>query len=401
MNAIINVAKREIERIASSNIYLFLLFILPVTLFVFLAYIFMTGVVRDIPVAVCNSDNSELSRTFINMIETTGSMKIVKYTESETSLKNEFLNGNIYAGFYIPSGFETDIKSGKSSSVVVYNNTTNLITGNTILKDAATFIKTFSAGVLLKKIRSKGIVEEQAMNIVNPVKIDSRPLYNPNYNYLNYLVPGLIPVMLQMIIMLLSAILISSEFSGNSLISLFEAGENKVYAIIIGKSIPHLIVYISSVFLVLGILYPFFKIEISGSVVTLFLFFVLFISACFFYGLMISCFSKNYLQTTEISLFLNTPAFIFSGFIFPLWAMPAPHTWFAQLMPFTHFIDGYLKLGVMGAAVSSAMPQILRLSVFVVIPILVIYVFLLIHKKKILSNTEREYVIDRGEAADV
>lgn len=401
MTAIINVAKREIERIASSKIYIFLLFILPVTLFVFLAYIFMTGVVRDIPVAVCNADNGELSRTFTNMIESTGSMKIVKYVESEAELKKEFLNGNINAGFYIPGGFETDIKSGRGSSVVVYNNTTNLITGNTVLKDATTFIKTFSAGVLLKKIRSKGITEDQAMNIINPVKIDTRPLYNPNYNYLNYLVPGLIPVMFQMIIMLLSAILISSEFSGNSLQSLFETAGNKVYAVIIGKSIPHLLIYISTVLLILGIIYPFFKIEVTGSIVYVFLFFSLFILACFFYGLMISCFSKNYLQTTEISLFLNTPAFIFSGFIFPLWAMPAPHTWFAQLMPFTHFIDGYLKMGVMGTDASPAMPQILRLSGFVVIPFAVIYVYMLIHKKKILTNTESDYKIDNGEEIDV
>jgi ABC-2 type transport system permease protein len=252
MNAIFNVAKREIERIASSKIYIFLLFILPLTLFVFIAYIYQTGLVRDIPVAVCNSDNGELSRTFTNMIESTGSMKIIKYVASEADLKTEFLNGNIYAAFYIPNGFENDIKSGKGSSIVVYNNTTNIITGNTVLKDATTFIKTMSAGVLIKKIRSKGIIEEQAMNIVNPVKIDTRPLYNPNYNYLNYLVPGLIPVMLQMIIMLLSAILISSEFSGNSIESLFETAGNKVYAIIIGKSLPHLLIYLSTVFLILG-----------------------------------------------------------------------------------------------------------------------------------------------------
>jgi ABC-2 type transport system permease protein len=401
MNAIVNIANRELGRIASSKIYIFLLFILPVTLFAFLAYIFTTGVVRDIPVAICNSDNGELSRTFTSMVESTGSMKIAKYVASETELREEFLNGNIYAGFYIPSGFEADIKSGKGSSVIVYNNTTNLITGNTVLKDATTFIKTFSAGVLMKKIRSKGMAELQAMDIVNPVKLDTRPLYNPNYNYLNYLVPGLIPVMFQMIIMLLSAILISSEFSGNSLQSLFEAAGNKVYAVIIGKSIPHLMIYLSTVFLILGIVYPFFKIEVTGSILYVFLFFILFILACFFYGLMISCFSKNYLQTTEISLFLNTPAFIFSGFIYPLWAMPAPHTWFAQLMPFTHFIDGYLKLGVMGTSLTSAMPQIMGLVGFVVIPFIVIYVFMLIHKKKILSDTEGEYIIDNQEAVDV
>jgi ABC-2 type transport system permease protein len=116
---------------------------------------------------------------------------------------------------------------------------------------------------------------------------------------------------------------------------------------------------------------------------------------------MFSCFSKNYLQTTEISLFLNTPAFIFSGFVYPLWAMPALHTWFAQLMPFTHFIDGFLKLGIMGTSLASALPEISRLSVFVAVPLIVITVFLSYHKRKIINKTETEFHLNNGEIEDV
>lgn len=401
MEHIIRVSKREIERISSSKIYMFMLFILPITLFIFLAYIYETGVVRDIPVAVCNSDNGELSRIFVNFIESTGSMKIVKHTVTESELKDEFLKGNISAGFVIPDKFEENIKSGKSSSIVVYNNTMNLITGNTVLRDATTFIKTMSAGILLKKFRSKGLMENEAMGIINPVKIDTRALYNPNYNYLTYLVPGLIPVMLQMIIMLLSSILISSEFTSHTFKELMETSGNRVYAIIAGKAIPHLFIYTSIVFAIVGLLYPFYKIDFSGSIITTILFFILFISSSFFYGLFFSCFGKNYLFTTELSLFFNTPAFIFSGFIFPLWAMPVQHTWFAQLMPFTHFIDGYLKISVMNTGISAAIPQILRLSLFTVIPILLITVILKVHKNLIFKNKEKEYQINEEEITDV
>jgi len=400
MKEIIAVIKRELNRIVSSKIYIFFLFVFPVIIFSFLLYIYNTGVLRNIPVAVCDKDNSELSRTFLNFVESTGSMKINKYTASETELKNEIYDGNISAAFVIPENFESDIKSGKGSSVIVYNNTTNLVIGNTVLKDASTFIKTFSAGVLLKKIRSKGIYENEAMNILNPIKIDSHPLYNPNYNYLNYLAPGLVPVILQMIIMLLAAILISSEFSSNTFKNLMQTANNKVYAVILGKSLPYLFLFSITFLLILGIIFPFFKVEINGSILNSILLFIIFVASSFFYGLSFSCITKNYLQTTEISLFFNTPAFIFSGFVYPLWAMPRPHFLFAQLMPFTHFIDAFLKVGFMDAELKYALPEIFRLSLFILIPIIFVYAFLLYHKYLIKNNKEENYLLE-GDVADV
>lgn len=381
-----NVMKREFRRIASSKFYLFMLFILPVSLFSFLAYVYETGVLRGIPAAVCDYDNSELSRTYINFIESTGSIRIVKYVQSESDIKKEFLDGNIYAAFVIPGNFEKDTKSGKSASVTVYNNTTNLITGNTVYKDALTFTKMFSGGVLLKKMRSKGITEETAMNILNAVKIDSRPLYNPNYNYLNYLIPGLVPVMLQMAIMLLTAVIISSEFTHKSFGALLEAAGGKVSALLAGKAAPYLLINTATALLIPGLFYSFFKIDISGSLAGAALLFILFSVSCVFFGILISSFSKNYMFTTEISLFLNTPAFIFSGFVYPFRAMPGPHVWFAQLMPFTHFIDAYIKIGVMDTPLTAALPEILTLTAFAFFSVTFTLIILHLRKRRFLKR---------------
>ena len=386
MNYAIDVAKREFKRIASSKFYMFMLFILPVSLFSFFAYVYKTGVLREIPVAVCDYDNSELSRTYINFIESTGSMKILKYVQSEADIRKEFLDGNIYAAFVIPGDFEIDTKSGKPTSVIVYNNTTNLITGNTVYKDALTFTKMFSGGVLLKKMRSKGITEESAMNILNAVKIDSRPLYNPNYNYLNYLIPGLVPVMLQMAIMLLTAVIISSEFSHGNFGNLLEAAGGRVWALLAGKAAPYLLINTATALLIPGLFYSFFNVDMPGSTAGAALLFILFSVSCVFFGILISSFSRNYMFTAEISLFLNTPAFIFSGFVYPFRAMPGPHVWFAQLMPFTHFIDAYLKIGVMESPLNTAFPEILTLTSFTLLSIVFTLAILYLRKRHFLKR---------------
>ncbi|MGV8016913.1 MAG: ABC transporter permease [Ignavibacteria bacterium] len=389
MNYTFNVAKREFRRIGSSKFYLFMLFLLPLSLFSFFAYVYETGVLREIPVAVCDYDNSELSRTYINFIESTGSMKILKYVQSEADIRNEFLDGSIYAAFVIPYNFEKNTKSGKPASVIVYNNTTNLITGNTVYKDALTFTKMFSGGVLLKKMRSKGIKEETALNILNAVKIDSRPLYNPNYNYLNYLIPGLVPVMLQMAIMLLTAVIISSEFSHGNFGNLLEAAGGSVWALLAGKAVPYLLINTATALLIPGLFYSFFKVDMPGSLTGAALLFILFSVSCVFFGILISTLSKNYMFTAEISLFLNTPAFIFSGFVYPFRAMPGPHVWFAQLMPFTHFIDAYLKIGVMNSPVKDALQEIIKLTAFVFISIAITLVILYLRKRQLLKPEAR------------
>ena len=214
--SILNIMKREFGRIAERKTLYMLMIILPIVLFFLYALIYKNEIVRELPVAICDNDHSQLSRTLTEFVESTSSMAVVKYVNSVDEIKQAFRRGEIQGAFYIPEDFEKTIKFGKPSTVVIYKNTSNLIIGNLILKDGSAVVKTFSGGVLLKKLRSKGMGVDQAMNIVNPVKLETQSLYNPNYSYESYLVPGLLAVTLQMLIMISSVIVISSEFTHNT-----------------------------------------------------------------------------------------------------------------------------------------------------------------------------------------
>ncbi len=383
--AIIKVIKREIKRITNNKTIYLLSIFLPFFLFTFLAYIYNEGVVRQIPIAVCDLDKSELSHTYLQYIESTGSMKIVNYVDSQDELMDEFRKGNIYAGIYIPSDLESVIKKNGNSTIIFYNNTTNLITSNIIYRDATVISKKISGSILLKKLRSKGIPEHNILNMINPVSIEVQSLYNPYYNYLIYLVPGLIPAMLQMIIMLVSVLLISSEFTHKTFNELLETANFSLLAVFLGKSIPHILIHTATSLGILGILYPAVGIQPAGSLLPVLLFFICFMFASFFLGMAISVIIHDQLFATEIALFINTPAFIFSGFVYPLWAMPEAHTIFSQLMPFTHFLDGFLKLYFMGASLSEAGSEFFKLGIFILTSIVVTLVLLFHQKRKYLK----------------
>jgi ABC-2 type transport system permease protein len=361
--------RRIVER---KTIYLFTVF-MPMIFFFFFAYIYVDGVLRNIPVAIFDEDNSEISRLIIRSIEATSGFSVKEYVNSNGEIQNDFRKGKIQGAFYIPHNLERDLKKGKPTTVIVFSDAANLIVSNTTLKEATAVIKTVSAGVLLKKLRSAGMRPEEAMNIITPIRVETQTMYNPNYNYLNYLVSGLLPVMFQMIIMTVAVLLISSEFVHSTIGDLLATAKDNVWAIIWGKSLPHLALHAATVLGMIGIIFPIFGMQIIGSTVGTILFLFYFTCVVFFFGLMISALIHDQQLAAEISLFINVPAFIFSGFTFPLWGVPSLHNAFAQIIPSTHFIFGFLKIYQMGAPVWSVWPEALELTAFLVVSLAVTY----------------------------
>lgn len=377
---------REFKRIRERKTLFLLEIIFPIILFFLFSEIYKEELIREMPIAIYDADNSSLSRTISQFIDSSPTLKITESLNSIDEVKNEFIKGRIKGAFVIPRNLEKDVKSGQSSSVIVYKNSSNILVGNYILKESAAIIKTVSGGALLKKLRSSGLTNEKAMAVVNPIQIETASLYNPNYSYENYLMPGLVTFTLQMMVMLAAVIVISSEYSHQSFNELVNLAGNSAHKLLIGKSIPHLLIHFASVTLILGIIFPLYNITIHGSFFTVFALMVIFIFASFFLGLLISAIINDQLLATEIAVFINTPAFIFSGFTFPIWGMPFIHTIFAQILPYTHFLKAFLKVYQMGASFSDITNEIIVLSLFGIVSIIGILITL---KIKMRNHNEK------------
>ncbi|HTY38563.1 MAG TPA: ABC transporter permease [Bacteroidota bacterium] len=352
------IAIRETERLSTRRTLLLLMTVLPIALSFLLAFIYKNEVVTDIPMAVVDQDRSELSRLLTRSVDATRSMKVVMSLSSVGEIREQMRKGTILGALYIPDGLERELKKGKQAHVVIYKGSFNLIIGNSILKDATTIVKTVSAGVLMNKFRKAGMTEDQALALANPIRLDSNNLFNPNYNYESYFVPCLIAAMFQMLILVTSVLLISSEHHDGTLRSLLDLADGNTAAILIGKSLPHLAIHAATTLFILGIIFPLFGIPVHGSLLLL-LGYVLFANAAvFFLGFLISSLVHNQLFATEIAVFITTPAVLFSGYTFPIEAMPVPHGIFAQLLPFTSFFAGFIKIYEMGDSVWMLGPEI-------------------------------------------
>lgn len=361
--AFIEVAKRELNIAAGNPSVRNLLLIIPSVVFVLLAFIYIEGAISDIPVAVLDEDNSELSRTIVSFLDATEQMNVTYYLSSEDDLNNFFINHKEHAVFRIPKNTELDVVTGKGANIQTYTNSSNIIFGNILLREAYIVMGTVSAGATIERFIAAGLTEDMAMDLALPVIVNYKPLYNPVYNYLYYLVPGLLTVLLQMIIFFVSTRAVNSEFSNGTYNELLFIAKGNPVNVIAGKSIVYLFFGLAlSAFILM--IFVAFGIPFQDSIWELIVLFTFFLLANIMIGLMLSSTIEDEILSLDIAFFYNSPAFVFSGFTFPMIGMPFFDTLYAQFIPYTHFLYAFFKVYQIGTDISFIWNELIALAIF-------------------------------------
>lgn len=381
----IKVAEREINIAGQNKSVRNLMLIVPIIVFLLLGFIYLKGALREIPVAVYDQDNTKLSRTLVDLLNSSASIEVTYYLSSEDDIETFFLNHDEHAIFRIPFGMERDVMKGKNTVVQALTNSSNIIYGNVLLREAYTIVGTMSAGITIKKLVATGLTEHDALNLALPINVSAKPLFNPIYNYLYYLLPGLMTVLLQMIVFFISTRSINSEYNKGTFGNLLETSNNSAWNIIIGKSLVYFMLsiaiamYIALVFMVFGI--PF-----KDRVVELLILFSVFILSNIALGQMLSASIDDEMLALDIAFFYNSPAFVFSGFTFPMFGMPFFDSLYAQFIPYTHFLYAFFKVYQIGAPFSYISSDVLILLLFMFVGFITAYTALRIRIKQVKQS---------------
>ncbi|ATL49036.1 ABC transporter [Chitinophaga caeni] len=365
IRSVLNICTREWKRILTRPDHYIVLILMPPLLFIFYALIYQNQKAYDLPVVIWDEDHSALSRQLTFMLEQTESIHITGQVNGMEELKTLMQKGKISGAVHFPARMERDIKSRHPVTIPVFTNASALVPGKLIYSDASTVLITAASGVILQKFQKLGMTEAKAMALVMPIQLDTYRLYNPAYNYQQYLVPGLITVALQMMIIMVSVLAINTEWNEGSMQELHGLSNGSAGNIILGKTLAHLGISWINFILVVGILFPYFNLSRSGHHLELFILFNFLSLACTGIGFMISVLAQDTMLAADVGLFYTSPAFVFSGFTFPRWAMPWYDQYYAQLMPYTSFLDGFFQVYFMGLPLSYAGIYMLKMSLFI------------------------------------
>ena len=363
MKTISQIIIREWKRIFSIPNFYVVLLVIPPVIFFFYGLIYQKQFAKELPMAVWDEDQSSVSRTLTDMMEQNENIHFTHTAFSNSEIEKLMKEGKIFGAVHFPKNMESDAKKNHQSNITLYTNGAYLVPAKMIYKGAAEIIIKGGLAVVLEKAEKQGMPAQTANALVQPIKLNSTILYNPDFNYKMYLTPGLITVGLQMALIVAAVLILNLEFKRNTIDDLLEISHSSSQ-IVIGKMLAHLSVSWILFVLVAFVVFPVYDLGKPGTDFNFFIIYTLMALACIGIGIMLSAMSDNLLFVTDVALFFTSPAFVFSGFTFPRWAMPWYDQLYSDIMPYTHFLDGFIKLYFMQLPMHYAMPEVYKLLLF-------------------------------------
>lgn len=365
---------REWKRIFSIPNFYVILLVIPPIIFLFYGLIYQKQFARELPMAVWDEDGSSVSRTLTDMMEQNENIHFTHVVFSNAEIEKLMKEGKIFGAVHFPKNMEADAKKNHQSNITLYTNGAYLVPAKMIYKGAAEIIIKGGLAVVLQKAEKQGMAADKANTLVQPIKLNTTVLYNPDFNYQLYLTPGLVTVGLQMALIVASVLILNLEFKKKTIDSLLDISTSSSQ-IIIGKMLAHLCIAWILFILISFVVFPVFDLGKPETNFSFFILYTLLALACIGIGMMLSAISDNLLIVVDVALFFTSPAFVFSGFTFPRWAMPWYDQLYADIMPYTHFLDGFIKLYFMELPLRYAALEMVKLMLFIGITFPVAIVF--------------------------
>lgn len=320
------------------------IFVAPVIQLIFLGYAANFDVDK-VSTLVYDMDKSYTSRKFIRKFSSSGYFEVKEYASNYDLVTESIDNGNVILALIIPSDFEEKINRNETAKVQAIfdgsdGNSASISAGYTQAITAG-----FSQRVLVEFLHSRGKV----INNFPYIDAKVRVWYNPTLKTRNFMVPGIVGLLVTLITLLLTSLAVVKEREIGTMEQLIVT-PLKPYQLIIGKLVPFMILGFMAVIIVLVGMRIIFDIHVKGNIPFLFFASFLYVLSTLGIGLFVSTISKTQQQAMMLSIFAGMmPMIYLSGFVFPIENMPVIIQYISYLVPLKYFmtiIRGVILKGI-------------------------------------------------------
>jgi len=337
-----------------------MLFAAPILQLVLLGYAASLDI-KNIPMVVCDLDNSKESRDLIEHYSGSGYFNLVGYTDDINAIDSYFRKSEAGIALIVPVNFGRDLLAGRNPQLVVAADGSDSNTGGIGLSYAGNIASTYARNILVKRAEQFNLIKDASG--LPQVTSQTRAWYNQDLKSVNYMVPGVLVMVLMLVMTVISAMAIVKEKEAGT-IEQIVVTPLRDSEFILGKMIPFTITGFIQVSLVLIVAVFFFKVPLTGSLPALLILSVLFVIVGLGFGIFVSSISKTQQQATMAAQFLLLfPMLILSGFIFPIENMPKFFQYITYLIPIRYALEIVRGIFLKGDTFSDLIPQTLALLV--------------------------------------
>ena len=312
---------------------------------------------KGLPAAVLALGQDRYTRSVVAALEVSGYYRFVRRPESAAEAESLMARGAISFLVTIPSDFGMRVERGDEPRILVEADATDPSASS----NAVGALQTIAARALTRALGTEEIALQQSESALSFV-VHRR--YNPEGITQYNIVPGLLGVILQMTMVMMTAMALTREIERGTMENLLAmpatAGE-----IMLGKVLPYLAVGAVQVVIVLGAAKLLFAVPFLGGLGLLLACVLVFVLALVLLGYTISTMARTQLQAMQLTFFFFLPSLMLSGFMFPFAGMPGWAQRLGELFPLTHFLRVIRAIMLKGADLGDIGDEVFYLSLFV------------------------------------
>src|SRR5262245_32600701 len=313
--------------------------------------------VKHMTTVVMDESRTYESRELVDKMQATGYFDIIGRVDSYQELRTSIDSAKALVGLVIDRDFGKDSHRGTPAKAFLIVNASDSTTSN----QATGIVSGIASGISLKVLSTKAGWKSHT----TPVDLRIRPWYNPELRTADFIIPGLIAIVLTFTLVQFTAISVVKERELGTLEQLQVTPITRTQ-LIVGKILPFVLIgYVQLTLLVLTMAWL-FDIHIVGSVAALYIFTGLFIAAVLGLGILLSTIAQTQTQATQLSMMILLPFVFLSGFIFPIGGMPTFFQWLTLLVPANYAVQIIRGLVLRGATVAQLWEPIAWLSLYTV-----------------------------------
>lgn len=355
---IYHIVKKELIQIRRDPKMMRLIIVSPIIQLLIFGYA-ITSDIQHISTATLDMDNTTQSRSLISRFEASSRYFDMNYRlSSPDDVAGLLDSGKAQMALWIPKGFASDIGSGRSGKVQIILDGTDSATASAISSYVNAITSKYSERLSWAAIDYRG----GAPLPLPQVNANVRAWYNPELKSVNFLVPGVLCMILLITTMMLTSLAVVREREIGTLEQIIVTPIRPL-ELVIGKIVPFALIGYVNVIMIVVAATMWFEVPIKGSLLLLFALTTVFLTASLGTGVFVSTVSKTQQQAMMVSFFIMQPSILLSGFMFPIDNMPKLIQLLTYMIPLRYYLEIIRGIFLRGVGLSVLWPQALALLV--------------------------------------
>ncbi len=384
----------EINKIINDKVLLIVLFGLPIFITLLIGRVLSQEVLLNVPIAVIDLDNSELSRQIINYFNQNQTFSVDYFPENEKEMEKLIRNSKARAGLIIPQDFYKDVMLAKSPEILMVYDGSHMSMTSATKSSATEILLTLRSGAAIKQMMARlNLSYQEAYQIAQAISLSNRMLYNPQKSFEDFLAPVLFAGGVQSALVLTASASVEQDiyfedkkkrkgYAGGKTLAYTLAGTFSMMACILTQIIAFNTSFRGNIFLA-GLLSVGLSFGVSA--------FCVFISSLL----------DNKSITMVIAALVFIPNSIMVGTTWPFYAMPKAYQMLCKLLPLEKFAVNLRDIYLKNIGIEQVIKDIAYMIIFGIIAVLLAEYTISITEQRILTKEEDDVSANSEAGASI